>query len=478
MRFLLCNPTYPFIKKRRLPSGPHGSCTQILFFFFVLFFPFYIQAQTGCPQPQIRVYATQQRWDGFLGSVADEKNAADANPATASTFNLLGLLGLGSVRQYLSFSAPVPAGTTMFVKLTYPSSLFGVGNTVKVQPFVRKNGTETATGPAITVGNLISLLNGAGDLEVSVVARDASNNPVACDGVWIDFNSTLGLALKMQVYDAYYLKDATPPTGCNVPVDVFSGVRAGALALANALGWVTDPWKAIDNDSDTSTYAQLNTGAQILSEVFETILFNTASRPGDSLYIVMQNSVGGLLNLGLLSGFQVQPYLGTVAAGPPITTQSSVLNLRLLSGPGNKYVLVVRIPASFDRVDFQMGGLVDALSSLRIYDVSVKGPRPKPVLTINGLTGTGPICINDAGKLKLSLTPDPCTVYKWYDADKTTLLATGSSFSPVITKEGTYTWYVEAVRNSCNGDVRNRVPVTVIVLPKPGIPLLTIQLNP
>lgn len=170
--------------------------------------------------------------------------------------------------------------------------------------------------------------------------------------------------------------------------------------------------------------------------------------------------------------------MGTAPAGSPITNTGTLLNLRLLNGPGNKYVLSAAIPAAFDRIDIQMGGLAGALSSLRIYDVKVVTPVPAYSLTIDGNLTASPICIKDAGKLKFNITnTDPCAVYNWYDTNNT-LLYTGNAYTPVITSAGNYTWYVEAIRNGYSGVVSNRVPVHVIVEPRPGKPLLTIQLNP
>ncbi|MEI3801991.1 MULTISPECIES: immunoglobulin domain-containing protein [unclassified Chitinophaga] len=444
-----------------------------------IYFPLQIHAQTGCPVPKVRKYVSGQRTASLLGWVDNETLAADANPVTFSTLNApIPLLGLTFATQYLRFNSQVAAGTPLSVKIIYPTNLLGAGSSATVQPFVYDNGTEKAAGVSSSVGNLLSLLNGAGDMELTFTPKDAAGNPVAYDGVWIKLSGIAGLAMNMGVYDAWIMQDPPGDISCDQAIDVLAGIRAGGVNLLSATGGVVNKWNAIDNDPSLSTYAQLNTGVQVLSQVFETVVFNTPAKAGDSVYLVLQDPGGGLLDLSLLTGFTIQPYLGTTPAGSPITNSSSLLSLRLLSGPGQKYVLAAAIPAAFDRVDIQMGGVVGALSSLRIYDVKVVSPVPVYSLTINGNLTPGPICIKDADKLKFNITnADPCAVYKWYSTDNT-LLSTGNDYTPVITSPGNFTWYVEAIRNGCSSVVSNRVPVHVTVEPRPGKPLLTIQLNP
>ncbi|MBC9934044.1 immunoglobulin domain-containing protein [Chitinophaga qingshengii] len=439
-----------------------------------------LYAQTGCPIPAIRKYATGYKTAVLLGSVDNPAQAADGKPTTFATLNApIPLLGLTYASTYLNFPSQVAAGTPVSIKATYSKSLLGVGTAVTVQPFVYDRfGAEKLVGAAYAIGDLLSLLSGTGDMELNFIPKDASGNPVAYNGVYIKLSGVLGLALSIDIYDAWIMTAAPGNVDCTRPVDVLAGTRAGGVSLLSATSWVDNKWNAIDNDPSLLTYAQLNTGVQVLSQVFETVVLNTPASAGDSVYIVLQDAGGGLLDLGLLTGFVIQPYLGSIPAGPPITSNGTLLNLRLLAGAGTKQILTAAIPAAFDRIDIQLGGLVNALSSLRIYDVKIVSPIPTYSLAINGDFHAGPVCIKEADKLKFKITnPDPCAAYYWYKADNT-LLTTGLSYTPVITAAGNYTWYVEGVRNGCNGAVKNRVPVTVVVDPGPGKPVVTIQLNP
>src|SRR5690606_38808652 len=115
-------------------------------------------------------------------------------------------------------------------------------------------------------------------------------------------------------------------------VDVLTGVRAGLAGIANATGSVTNPWNVIDGDVSTS--AVMNTGVAVLSEVYHTSIFQTVSRPNQVAKVVIQGTttgLGGLLDLSLLSGLTIQPYLGSEAVGDPLNN-STLLSLRLLPG--------------------------------------------------------------------------------------------------------------------------------------------------
>lgn len=469
------NPLRPY-NSRNVVSVCQSRMKYLLCLLGCCLFSLLTNAQ-NCPVTQQRKYATQHIEESSAGSVSEGEKSADANPKTASTLSIgLALLG-GSATQHMGFSSRVQAGTPVSVKINYPSSLLGVGVTVTVQPFVYNgSGSPVATGRSWTASSLLALASAYGDFIMTVTPQNNSGVNLPYDGVSVKMSAAVGLGLSMNVYDAWIMETVNP-AACNNPTDVLSGARAGAVQLLNATGGVTQPWDAIDDDPGLTTYATLNTGVQVLSQVFETVVFSTPSKPGDSLYIVLQDPGAALLDLGLLNGFRIQPYLGDNAVGAPITNSASLLNLRLLAGAGNKYVLSAAVPASFDRLDIQMGGVANALASLRLYDVRMVAPRPQIELQLNGIPDAGPVCIRDVGKIKLQVTNiDPCATYYWYKSDNTPLPA-GTSFSPVLTTAGTYTWYVEAVRNGCSSQAKNRIPVTVKIVPVPGNPLLTIQPN-
>src|SRR5690606_29771255 len=241
-------------------------------------------------------------------------------------------------------------------------------------------------------------------------------------------------------------------------------VRAGTAVggIANATGGVTNPWDVIDGD--LNTYALMSTGVQALSEVYNTTIFQTASRPNQVAKVVMQNPGGGLLDLSLLNGLNIQPYLGSTAVGGPINN-STLLSLRLLPGASDIYELIVPVAGSFDRIEIKMGGVAGALNDLRIYEVS----RLPELPVVNGLNADGVFLTCMGAPAVLSATAPNGNTIKWYTAPTGGTAATGSTFttSPIT---GPATYYVSSQPVGCTTE-SPRVPVKVNVNPFPVISL-------
>ncbi len=425
---------------------------------------------------QERRYATVQQNNGGVDNPA---LAADGNITTASTLNAP---LLGSVTQYLKFSTTITAGTPVTIKLTRPSGLLGVGTGITIQPFTNLKFTPdilggswsaTNAGQSWTDGNLLGLLSGSGEMEVTFTPQTNVGPAVAFDGVAVTLGG-ISLGQSMNLFDAYIMQPSTTVSDCNMVLDVLSGVRAANLAVATTTSSVANPRNAVDVDPGFTTYATMTTGVQVLSTVFETVIFNRASVAGDSIRIVLQNPDIPLLNLGLLTGFSIQPYLGTTAVGSPITNTSSLLNLQLLSGSGNIYILTAGIPGSFDRVEIRMDGVVGALKRMYIYDVSRRARFPDLSFTVNGQPGLDPVCINAAGNMRFTVSaPESCATYYWYNASDVQA-GSGSGFTPVITAPGTYTYSVAASRTGCTYTEAKK-SFTFTVSPVPGKPALSIQ---
>lgn len=434
-------------------------------------------ALAQCVNPPVRVYANSQYTDiGLLTSVDNPANAADGNPATYSTINrLVGLplVTLGTVTQYIKFGATVPAGTPVTIKVNFPTSLLSLLSGVEFQPFT---GTNTAAGKVTSDASLLGLLNGAGDAEITILPQTSGGAAVPYDGVWIKL-SGVAVLQSMNVYDAYYTQSTTASSACSVPVDVVAGVKAGTVVggIANATGAVNDKYNAIDTDPTYATYAEMNVGAQVLSQVFHTTIFGSPSQVGDTIRMVLQKPGGGLLDLSVLNSFSIQPYNGTATAGTAISSSSSgLLSLSLLPGStaGNeKYILTVVPTAVFDRVEVLMGGLatVGLVQGLRIYDVKRLIVNPKT--NIDGVaSASASVCTGSTSTLKVNNTQS-CTTYNWYSAASGgTPLYTGDTYTPTAASlaMGANNFYVEANRTGCT-EVNTRTKVTLTVNPLPTI---------
>jgi len=468
---------------------------------FVALFTSSLSAQ--CTR-KVRRYATVQKTNaGLLTWVTNPGNAVDGDVKTYSELTrVLGVGGLITVTQFLQFPNPIPAGTELIVKMKFPTSILSVLGGVEVQPFTGLNENvllgwrATAAGRSWGDAELLSLLNGAGDMEVKVVPAKTDGTPVAYEGVWIRL-AGVAVGQTLPVYHAYVLEDAVGNLDCDKPIDVLAGVRAGTAVggIASATGSITgstDPlgtndtgkWEAIDDDPELKTYAQLNLGVQVLSEVFHTTIFNTPSEAGDTVRLALQNSVPSLLSLELLTGFSVQAYMGKTPVGAPITSAANFLSLSLLKPADQIYELKVPVNAgSFDRVEIRMGGVVGALSSLRIYNVSRIMKSPEMSVKLNSVSFSGPLCSDQLGGLRFSVQPENCTSYTWLNADGTPAVGTlsdgGTVFTPTITQAGIYTFRVKASRTGCISSTAESSlgeetgPLTV--LERPSNPVITIS---
>lgn len=427
---------------------------------------------------QKRVYANRTETAVLLASISNKDNAVNGNKESYSTLNLpLGALNALSATQFLEFreaNAPknIPANTPVTLKLSLPKSVLGLLDDITIQPFTNLNKpsfllpwTATNAGTAFKSAALLNLINGAGVVEITITPT------VSYQGVYVKLSSSLGVSINMDLFHAYiYEENTSTAINCDEKIDALYGVRASAaIGLLNATGTVTDPYKAIDND--LNSFAELNLGIQVLSEVFETVIFSTPSQKNDVVEIILQKADGTLLDLNLLTNFSIQPYLGANVAGPSLTNASNFLSLSLLSGgSGNaKYLLNAKIPEIFDRVEIKMGGVAGVLSSLKIYDVTRK---ISPSIQLDDIEISN-INVCSGESITLKVPSQPCTEFKWYDVPTSgTALQTGESFT-INNITTTKTYYVEAKRNTVCNITSERVPVTITVNPKPGITLGT-----
>jgi hypothetical protein len=419
-----------------------------------------------------RRYANTEVYNaGLLTSVTSDPNAADGNPATSSAlYRAVGVGNLITVTQFLSFPSQVTSGTPVTIKVNLPAALISLLGGVSIQPFTGLHnvlGTNlvTAVGSATSVSSLVGVANGAGDMELTITPTGNY------DGVSITM-SGIAVGQSMNLFDAYVMQSSPTQYDCGTAVDVLAGTRAAiGLSIANATGGVDNPTNAIDNS--TSTYAQLNVGAQVLSEAYLTTIFNTPSQPGDVVRMILQNVSGGLVNLGLISNFTIQLYNGSTAVGSPIQSSSSNLTLTALTGTSvsDQYQLDIKsLPTdgAFDRVDVQIGGVAAVGTALRIYDI--KRIPAAPVVTMNGtVTSSQTVCQGSTSTLVVSNPQTSCTTYTWYNvATGGTPLTTGTTYAPPAAglSTGANTYYVQASRSGCT-EVSDRIPVVINVNPAP-----------
>ncbi len=430
----------------------------------VLAGPLYAQLCTN----KSRVYASfqdsQKAKAGFgSASVSNDAKAIDTDPSTASTLSLTNVLATSTVTQYLEFSTDgthdnkrlLPAGTPVVVKVSIPASFLSVDATIEIGSFVDLNTTtKLAVRSSLYSSSNLALLSGSNAIEVPLTPAQAYN------GVYIKLSAPLvSLGAGAQVYGAYILEDNPSDIECDKGIDVLAGVNGAGLL--NGTAAISNPYAAIDADPAYATYATINTGLQAVNEAFITAIFAKEGQPLDSVKVVYDGGGG----LSLLSGFNIQPYLGGALAGGAFNNG----NVTIKPIPGTtKFEASFPVSVVFDRVKISWGGLLAIGTELHVYNVTKVIPKPIPL--IDGLPlYTANVCSGHATTLSISNLQD-CTTYNWY-ADKTTLtpLFTGSTYSLGVLPVGDYVYYVESRRNNCISSISERVKVTLKVNPLPTV---------
>lgn len=461
----------------------------------LFFIPAYLYAQC---ENTARTYANFQGayLDGLsvlgvgslYGSIANAPNAVNGQVKDASTLSVpIGVLGLtGSATQFLEFTTDgtnagkrtIAANTPVTVKLALPKELLGLLSSFEIGSFTNLNavavnkpvigagneaGFEATKSPIYTSANIAGVIGGGGEMEIRVTPTQAFN------GIYIRIvGAVLSTALSIKVFHAYIMELSTGSINCDEAIDVLSGVKPTPLGgIANLTGTVTNPFNAIDVDQNS--FALIDVGTSVLNQVYLTTIFNKPSQPADSVSIILENPGGGLLDLSLLTGFTIQPYLNGVAAGTAFKNTSTLLSLKLLPGSASKYILTFLVTDVYDRLEITMGGITGAFSRLRIYDIKRKLAKPRTLVDPSA-TDEKMVCLGQTATFSV-LNEQACTEYKWYDAETGgNLLYTGLTFTPPNTlAAGDYNYYVQASRTYCVTSVSERLRVKLKVNPLPTL---------
>uniref|UniRef100_F4CBQ7 Conserved repeat domain protein n=1 Tax=Sphingobacterium sp. (strain 21) TaxID=743722 RepID=F4CBQ7_SPHS2 len=424
--------------------------------------------ENACPPLVERVYANTQTWSAVLtGDVENPTNAVDGNPQTHATLRtLLGVAGIGSVRQNLLFAQEVEAGTPVSVKFGKELSAVGLISGVSVVG-LDADGNEIGR-PQNVQGGLLDLLVGDNVAEFTFVPADNSG-PKNYKGVRVIQAAVLSVAQNTRVYGAYVTQNSTtnncapvvPGVKANV-IDVLHGVRDIGLGALSATSSVSNAWNAVDND--TTSFATISRAAAVLNEAFLTVAFKTQSQLNDSIRIVTEVPNDPILQLELLKGYTIQRYLGETPVGEPLDEDSGLLNLKLLGLLGSSQraaIIVAPTNEPFDRVRISYGSVASVLgNTTNIYDINLK-PTISPVVDPDGELK---LCLGDSIELN---KVDDCTVYKIFDAaEGGNELTTSDGFRfalPDGLAAGEHTFYVQAVRQGC--EVGARIAITVTIKP-------------
>jgi len=414
---------------------------------------------TNCPSLTERVYANNQSWSSIVtGSVSNAAAAVDGNPQTHSTITTgIGLLGIGTTWQTLQWNQNVAAGTTVKIKLGSEYSALTVAGAYSVVGTKRNgSGVPVDIGSAIQIsGTQVGLLAGENVFEFSFIPSD-NTGPKDYDGIRIIVNSVVSLAQNIKIYEAYYERQvqqiACSPDDAE---DVFYGAVDLGVGVTTATVGVDNPYQAID--SNETTYATMYSGLGVLASADLTIAFRTPSMPGDSLKIILSRP-STILSLGLMDGFSIQMFMGDTPMGGPLDNSSTSIQFALLNGGTEAQLTVFPQTQQYDRIQLRLGGVAGVLDLLRVHEIQRLANT-----TVAGadITNTIDACPNNT--LNLSITPEDCATFIWYDAAVGgNVVSTGTSFTvPDNLAAGTYTYYIQPVRYGCEVYQRGTVTVNV-----------------
>ncbi len=411
---------------------------------------------SSCQSLSERVYATGQSFSSIItGTVTNGTNAVDGNPQTFSTITTgVGLLGVGTTWQSLTWPANIVKGTPVTVKLASEYSLLAVGQNLSVVG--TKNGVDIGAMQSVS-GSLLNLISGDNTYEFTFVPSDASG-PQDYDGIRIQSASLVSVAQNTKVFDAHYNRQvATVACTPGDIQDIFYGATDLVLpvgAVTAAVG-VSDAWNIADND--VTTFATMYSGVGALVAADLTVQFKTPSVVSDTLRIVISKP-GALLDVNLLTGFTIQRYLGNVAVGAPIQNTSTLLSIRLLPGNSLAMVLVSSPTEIYDRVRIRLGGVAGVLDFLRVHTVERTANT-----TVIGADPQNKITVCPGSTITLQIPEEACSTYIWYDAiTGGNSLSTGISYTlPANLPAGIYKYYVQPVRYGCETFARGEVTVEV-----------------
>lgn len=423
---------------------------------------FSVYSTTACPPLTKRVYGSSSTWSSVItGSVSDNAFAADGDPTTNSTLtSAIGLLGIGTVTQNVFWTNTVTAGTPATIKLGLGSGLLSLASNVSVVG-IKKNGVldpiEIGT-PQIVNASLLKLLPGDNTFEFTLTPSD-NTGPKSYDGVRVILGSLLSLAQTARVFDAYYYTP-TPTVDCTKGdvTDIVYGVKdLGIGALTVTVG-VNNPWQSVDGN--VNTYATMLSGAGVLAQAREQIIFSSASLPSDSLKIIVSTGAS-LLGVNLLTGFSIQRYLGGSPVGSPIDNTSTLLSIKLLAGNTRAAIVLAPTPEPYDRVEILYGGVANVLTSINIHEVQ----RITSTKLSSAPDNDNKITVCKGENITLPTPLDNCTTFKWYDAAVGGNVITGSTINTGTYASGVHTFYIQPVRFGCELMGRGAVTVTINTQP-------------
>ncbi|MEQ7801605.1 hypothetical protein ABDJ41_17555 [Pedobacter sp. ASV1-7] len=414
-------------------------------------------AKGQCPALTKRVYANNVSANTtlLLSSIDNSGLAIDADPKTAATLNcvvgVLGALGNASLDFSWSSSPTIKAGTAVKIKLGMGNGLLGVLPNLTVVGLKKGflGATVEISNKSTVSPTLLNLLPGDNTVEYTYTPEEDSF------AIRVNLGAVVGLAQTAKVFDVYTLQPTTTLDCTKGDVlDIIYGVKdIGIGALSVTVG-VENPWNSVDGNPDT--YAVMHTGAGILAQAREKIIFSSPSLPTDSVKIITSTGTS-LLNINLLTGFSIQRYLGDTPVGVPLDASSNLLIVKLFANNTRAAIILAPTPSSYDRIEILYGGVAGVLSTVNIHEVQrVTSTKLPSAIDIDNN-----IAVCKGAIISLPTPLDACTTFEWYDAPVNGNLIPGTSINTSSYSAGIKKFYIQPIRNSCKLLTRGIATVTI-----------------
>uniref|UniRef100_F4C3R0 Ig-like domain-containing protein n=1 Tax=Sphingobacterium sp. (strain 21) TaxID=743722 RepID=F4C3R0_SPHS2 len=397
-------------------------------------------------------------------TVTDLANSTDPNPQNFATIEVTALAGISSAQIQLNFLSPVPIGNTVFVRLSGTANglLSGLGGDLRISAI--NGGTALDTSDYKVIKDLVSI-EGSYYWAIKSTKTFTSVRIRVQTGVLLD-------SRRINVHHAFYI---TGEDICHSPLYSTIGTNGLTLDLLGNGAKVINPSRAID--SDPTNYSELSLGSGITiglgNSIYQDVYFPESS-PSNYGFRIFIRSPQSVVNLSLFSGIRVSAF-NESGAMVYQQTLDQVLGIDLLGLAGGQLIPVDIYPSggqSFNRIRVELGKFLDVnVLGAGLYFYGVRYIPPVPTIsTINNITCEG-------NNVTLSVaSPNPSMNYHWYNSTNV-FLSNGPSFliqaSDLPVTGSPFIFYVSAEKPNCDEEESSKVPVTVIVYPKPSPPHIT-----
>lgn len=456
--------------------------------------------------------------DFFYGSNVLDNDAVTNIPTTIVSSRAISALNvvLSGADMFIQFRTPgnsnLAANTTTYFKLGSKPTLSGLG--VPLLGLLGLAELQNINGVAYSGASNYVTGFGANPNNGSVAGTSITKLLIDKDGYWyaavtpnaaynsirlnVAFPTDISVLdvnreLTTKVYNAFTIVAGN--TCSSKPIFASPGEVTGINLNTAAIGLpinslLTDPEKAINTNN--ADYSAITTGVAnvgVASTISQTFHFDHLAAGNDAVTIRL-GLTQALVDLNLLgNGVKFKIYNNETQIGTIQTLSDNLLGLNLLDlislDGGYKQADVTIKPtvsSPFNKIVIEYNtGLVNANvlgDALRIYDINLTSAVP----TFSGaISDNAAICTGQNALLK-AIT-DPSNELLWYDTiDGSMILGTveyniafttpilnNTTSSPVVK-----TYYVAAKKTGC-AEASKRVPVKVIINPKPPHPSMQVS---